>query len=54
MRRLTYTAVEALLKKPPTQRVDLMDGAVPGLMLRVGPRGADLVDAHFVSLAKEA
>lgn len=40
MRRLTYAAVEALLKKPPTQRIDLMDGAVPGLMLRVGPRGA--------------
>lgn len=40
MRRLTYTAVEALLKKPPSQRIDLMDGAVPGLMLRVGPRGA--------------
>lgn len=40
MRKLTYTAVEALLKKPPTQRIDLMDGAVPGLMLRLGPRGA--------------
>lgn len=40
MRRLTATAVQALLRKPPTQRTDLMDGAVPGLMLRIGPGGA--------------
>lgn len=40
MRKLTATALQALLKKPPANRVDFMDGAVPGLMLRVGPAGA--------------
>jgi integrase len=40
MRKLTATALQALLRKPPAKRVDLMDGAVPGLMLRIGPGGA--------------
>lgn len=39
MCRLTATTLQALLKKPPNQRIDLVDGAVPGLMLRVGPGG---------------
>ncbi len=40
MRKLTATALQALLRKPPSTRSDLLDGAVPGLMLRVGPGGA--------------
>ena len=40
MRKLTATALQSLLRKPPEQRVDLMDGAVPGLMLRIGRAGA--------------
>lgn len=39
-RKLTTTALDALLRKPPRKRVDLMDGPVPGLMLRIGPGGA--------------
>jgi hypothetical protein len=38
MRRLSRT--QASLKKPPSQRIDLIDGASAGLVLRVGPRGA--------------
>jgi integrase len=40
MRKLTATALQALLRKPPQRRVDLMDGGVAGLMLRVGRGGA--------------
>lgn len=40
MTKLNPSALRALLKNPPAKRVDLMDGAVPGLMLRVGPHGA--------------
>lgn len=40
MRKLTATAIGALLRKPPNKRIDLMDGGVPGLMLRVGRAGA--------------
>lgn len=40
MRKLTATALAALLRKPQSKRVDLMDGGVPGLMLRVGAGGA--------------
>src|SRR5580658_10877430 len=40
MRKLTATALQAHLRKPPSKRLDLMDGAVPGLMLRIGPGGA--------------
>lgn len=39
-RRLTTTAVDALVRKPPQKRIDLIDGPVPGLMLRIGPGGA--------------
>jgi integrase len=38
--KLTATAINALLRKPPRKRTDLMDGAVAGLMLRIGPSGA--------------
>ena len=40
MPKLTATALQALIRKPPGKRVDLMDGAVSGLMLRIGPSGA--------------
>jgi integrase len=40
VRKLTATAIQALLRKPPSKRIDLMDGAVTGLMLRIGPSGA--------------
>jgi integrase len=40
MRKLTATALQALIRRPPAKRVDLMDGAVSGLMLRIGPAGA--------------
>jgi len=40
MQKLTATAIRARLRNPPGKRVDLMDGAVPGLMLRLGPSGA--------------
>ena len=40
MRKLTATAIEALLRRPQSKRIDLMDGAVAGLMLRIGPSGA--------------
>jgi integrase len=39
VRKLTATAIQALLRKPLAKRIDLMDGAVAGLMLRVGPSG---------------
>lgn len=39
MQKLTATAIQARLRNPPGKRFDLMDGAVPGLMLRIG-RGA--------------
>jgi integrase len=40
MHRLTDVAVRAALKRPRQGRVDLADGAVPGLELRLGPRHA--------------
>jgi integrase len=41
MKRLTDTAIRAIIAKPRARRVDLADGAVPGLSLRVGrTRGA--------------
>ena len=40
MHKLTATALQARLRDPPRKRIDLMDGAVPGLMLRIGPSGA--------------
>ncbi|HEY2781771.1 MAG TPA: Arm DNA-binding domain-containing protein, partial [Steroidobacteraceae bacterium] len=40
MRKLTATALQSLMRNPPAQRVDLRDGAVPGLMLRIGRGGA--------------
>ena len=40
MKKLTATAIQARLRNPPGKRMDLMDGAVPGLMLRIGPSGA--------------
>jgi len=40
MRKLTATALGSLVRKPPPRRVDLMDGGVAGLMLRVGRGGA--------------
>src|ERR1700733_10738074 len=41
MKRLTDTAIRAIIAKPRTRRVDLADGAVPGLALRIGrTRGA--------------
>jgi hypothetical protein len=41
MNRLTDTAIRAVLGKARTSRVDLADGAVPGLTLRIGrTRGA--------------
>ena len=41
MKRLTDTAFRAMLGKPRTRRLDLADGAVPGLTLRIGrTRGA--------------
>jgi len=41
MKKLTDTAISAALAKVRSQRVDLMDGAVPGLTLRMGKtRGA--------------
>ncbi len=40
MKKLTDTAVRAGLKSPPRARKDLVDGAVPGLTLRLGPHGA--------------
>jgi integrase len=39
-RRLTKVAIDALLRTPPKKRMDLMDAAVPGLMLRIGAGGA--------------
>jgi len=40
VRKLTATAIQALLRRLPSKRIDLMDGGVPGLMLRIGPSGA--------------
>jgi integrase len=41
MKRLTDTAIRAILAKPHTRRIDLADGAVSGLALRIGrTRGA--------------
>jgi hypothetical protein len=41
MNRLTDTAIRAAIGKPRIGRVDLVDGAVPGLTLRIGKaRGA--------------
>jgi len=41
MKKLTDTAIRAVLAKTRTRRVDLPDGAVPGLTLRIGgTRGA--------------
>ena len=39
MHKLTSTALQALLRNPPDKRRDLMDGGVPGLMLRIGAGG---------------
>jgi integrase len=36
---LTDVALKALLTNPPTERIELKDGTVDGLTLRVGPRG---------------
>lgn len=36
MSRLTDTAIRAAIGKPRIDRVDLADGAVPGLTLRIG------------------
>jgi integrase len=36
MKRLTDTAIRAILAKPHTRRIDLADGAVSGLALRIG------------------
>jgi len=38
--KLTATAIQTLIRKPPSKRIDLMDGGVSGLMLRIGPNGA--------------
>jgi integrase len=41
MKRLTDTAIRAIIAKPRTRRIDLADGAVAGLTLRIGrTRGA--------------
>jgi integrase len=41
MKRLTDTAIRAIIAKPRTRRIDLADGAVAGLVLRIGrSRGA--------------
>lgn len=37
--RLTVTKLNALTKRPPKERTDVHDGQVPGLMIRVTPRG---------------
>ena len=39
MSALTRTKLEALLRSPPPRRVDLADGQLPGLFLRVTPTG---------------
>jgi integrase len=39
MTRLTKTKLDALIRHPPTNRTDFPDGQVPGLMLRVTPKG---------------
>lgn len=36
---ITDRELKALLDKPPAQRVELNDGTIDGLMIRVGPRG---------------
>jgi integrase len=38
-RKLTDVRLRALLDRPPSNRVELKDGTVDGLTLRVGPRG---------------
>lgn len=40
MKRLTDVAIRALLKRCPAERSDMVDGAVPGLILRTGPHHA--------------
>lgn len=40
MKRLSDAAVRAVLRGPRRHRMDLIDGTVPGLALRVGPKGA--------------
>ncbi len=39
MPALTRTKLEALLRSPPARRIDLPDGQLPGLTLRVTPSG---------------
>ena len=38
-RKLTDVRLRALLDSPPSDRVELKDGTIDGLTLRVGPRG---------------
>jgi len=40
VKKLTDAALRALLRSPPQEREDVLDAAVPGLELRVGPGGA--------------
>lgn len=40
MKKLTDTALRALLKSPPQSRMDVQDESVPGLVIRIGPGGA--------------
>lgn len=38
-RKLTDVRLRALLDRPPSERIELKDGTIYGLTLRVGPRG---------------
>ena len=38
-RKLTDVRLRALLDRPPSERIELKDGTIDGLTLRVGPRG---------------
>lgn len=40
MKRLTDVVIRALVNRPVVERRDLVDGAVPGLILRIGPHHA--------------
>ena len=40
MKRLTDVSIRAAIRPPVARRSDLVDGAVPGLVLRVGPHHA--------------
>ena len=47
MTRLTDASIRAAVKKPRSRQVDLPDGSVPGLFLRLGAAAGDLAQGHF-------